>query len=58
MKNNEFSGDFNKIIIDEDNGAQSDNEKTAAAVNADNTAVPETQPEDNAAARRRTECIR
>ena len=49
MKNNEFSGDFNKIIIDEGDGAQSDNEKTAAAVNADNTAVPAPQPDDNAA---------
>ena len=49
MKNNEFSGDFNKIIIDEGDGAQPDNEKTAAAVNADNTAVPAPQPDDNAA---------
>ena len=49
MKNNEFSGDFNKIIIDEGDGAQTDNEKAAAAVNADNTAVPAPQPEDNAA---------
>lgn len=49
MKNNEASGDFNKIIIDGGDGAQSDNEKAAAAVNADNTAVPAPQPDDNAA---------